>query len=132
MKKARFLLRALVFFVIFLAIGAGVLRFSTHHYKNIARWGETDSMENLIYEDEIYHLAGEIGDPGLGTKTFPKDEVLGEVKPDGILDRTPPYVVWSVKEKEDFLIIVVDDDTQLLYYHSDVSNPAETTETSAS
>lgn len=126
MKKAYFLPRALVLFVVFLAIGAGIFRFSTHHYQNIADWEDPASMEVLIYEDDTYHLAGEIGDPGLASKKYPKNEVLGEVTPDGLFDPSAPFVVWNVEGKANFLIVTTEDDKEWLYFREGVDNPAET------
>lgn len=126
MKKAHFLPRALILFAVFLAIGAGILRFAHHHYKNIADREDPASMEVLIYEDGIYYLAGEIGDLGMASKKFPKNEILGEVTPDGFFDMTAPLVVWSVEGKANFLIVTTETDKELLYYHESVDNPAET------
>lgn len=126
MKKAYFLPRALLLFVVFLALGAGIFRFSTHHYKNVAEWGEPDSNEVLLYEEDTYHLAGRIGEKGLTSKKFASAEVLGEVTPDGFLDRTAPLVVWSVDGKADFLIVIDEEEREWLYYREGVDNPAET------
>ncbi len=126
MKKAHFLPRAIILFVVFLAIGAGIFRYANHHYKNIADWGEPDSAKILIYEDETYYLAGKVGDSGLASKKFPKNEVLGEVTPDSLFDTSDPLVVWSVEGKANFLIVTVKDEKEYLYYHESVDNPAET------
>ncbi len=126
MKKAHFLPRALILFVVFLAIGAGIFRYANHHYKNIADWEDPASTEALIYEGDVYYLAGEIGDPGMASKKFPKNEILGEVTPDSLFDRSGPLVVWNVEGKQNFLIITTEDDKEYLYYHEDVENPAET------
>ncbi len=126
MKKAHFLLRAIILFVVFLAIGAGIYRYAHHHYKNIAEWGEPDSTEVLLYEDKTYCLAGEIGDPGLTSKKYPKNEVLGEVTPDNFWDKKAPFLVWSVEGKANFLIVTVEEEKEYLYYHESVENPAET------
>ena len=80
-------------------MGAGILRFSTHHYKNIADWVEPDSAEALLYEGETYHLAGEIGESGLSSKKFPTDKILGEVTPESFWEPAAPFVVWSVEGK---------------------------------
>ena len=125
MKKAHFLPRALIFFVVFLAIGAAMFRYAHHHYKNIADWGDSDSLESLIYEDDTFFLAGEIGDDGLSSKKFPKNELLGEVTPDSLWSKDAPIVVWSVEGKANFLILTVGDDQELLYYREGVDNPAE-------
>ena len=126
MKKAYFLPRALILFVVFLAIGAGILRFSTHHYKNIADWEDPASMDTLIYEDETYYLAGKIGDPDITSKKFPKNEVLGEVTPHGFFDLSAPLVVWSVEGKSNYLIVKDEEEKEWLYYRDGAVNPAET------
>ena len=79
-----------------------------------------------MYEGEVYYLAGEIGDPGLSSKKYPTDELLGEIKPESFFKKADPMLVWNVKEKENFLIVAVEDDVELLYYHEDIDNPAET------
>lgn len=129
MKKAHFLPRALILFLVFLAMGVGILRFSTHHYKNIADWVEPDSAEALLYEGETYHLAGEIGESGLSSKKFPTDKILGEVTPESFWKPATPFVVWSVEGKANFLIVKIgnaEDEKAYLYYRDGVSNPAET------
>lgn len=126
MKKAYFLPRAIILFVVFLVIGAGLYRFSGHHYKNVADWCEPNDTAVLIYEDKTYYLAGEIGDPGMASKKFPKNEVLGEVTPESLWDTKAPFVVWSVEGKANFLIVTVEDEQEYLYYHESVDNPAET------
>ncbi len=126
MKKAHFLLRASILFVVFLAIGAGIFRYANHHYKNIADWEDPASTEALIYEGDTYYLAGKVGDPGLTSKQFPKNEVLGEVTPDSLLDPSAPLVVWSVEGKLKFLIVTDEEDREWLYYREDANNPTET------
>ena len=126
MKKAHFLLRAAAFFLLLLAIGAGMLRYAHHHYKNIADWEDPASREVLIFEEETYYLAGEIGDPGLSSKKFPTNEILGEVTPDSFFDMAAPWVVWSVEGKANFLIVTLEDEKKMLYYREDMKNPAET------
>ena len=126
MKKARFLPRILVLFLVFLALEFAMFRFAYHHYKNVAAWSVPDSREVLMYEGEVYYLAGEIGDPGLSSKKYPTDELLGEIKPESFFKKADPMLVWNVKEKENFLIVAVEDDVELLYYHEDIDNPAET------
>ena len=126
MKKAHFLIRAIVCFIVFVMIGLGLHRFSNHHYKNIADWSEPDDTNVLIYQDKTYYYAGKIGDPGLAAKKFAKNETLGEVTPDSLWDKKEAFVVWSVEGKANFLIVTVGESTQYLYYHESVSNPAET------
>ncbi len=124
MKKAYFIPRALLFFVIFFVVGVGIYRFASHHYKNVAEWGEPDSSSALIYEEETFFLAGKIGEDKLSAKKFPKNEVLGEVTPENFFDNAKPFVVWSVEGKINFLI-VTNEKTEYLYYRNGVSNPAE-------
>lgn len=126
MKKAYFLPRALILFVAFLVIGAGIFRYANHHYKNIADWEDPTSTAILIYEGDTYYLAGKVGEPGMTSKKFPKNEILGEVTPDSLFDLSEPLVVWDVEGKEKFLIVTVGEDTEWLYYREDAENPAET------
>ena len=126
MKKAYFLPRALVLFLAFLLLGAGMFRYAHHHYKNVASWGEADSTRVLIYEGETYYLAGLMGERGLNAKTYPAGDVLGEVTPKNFLDKTPALVVHSVEGKDDYLILIMGEDEKYLYFHEKVDNPAET------
>lgn len=125
MKKAYFLPRALILFVLFLVIGAGIHRFAIHHYKNIADWEDPDSVEVLLYEGDTYYLAGEVGDPGMASKKFPKDEILGEITPKSLFVPSDPLVVWNVEGKLNFLIVTDEEDREWLYYREDMKNPAE-------
>ncbi len=132
MKKAHFSLRALIWFVVFLALGAGILRFSTHHYKNVADWERPDSVEVLVYEEDTFYLAGKVGDNGISAKKFPQNEILGEVTPKSIFDATSPLIIWSVEEKEEYLIVVDEEKNQWLYYKEGAENPvAPETETAS-
>ncbi len=126
MKKAYFFPRALILCLVFLVIGAGIYRFTFHHYKNVAEWNETDSQNALTYEDESYFLAGKIGEEKLPAKKYAKEEVLGEIKPDGFFNTDEPYVLWNVKDKKDYLIVAVDD-IEYLYYRDGVNNPVKPT-----
>ena len=124
MKKAFFLPRALILFLVFLVIGAGIYRFAYHHYKNIAEWESSDSQQALLYEEDTFLLAGKIGDENLSAKKFSKEEVLGEVTPQGWFDNSKPFVVWSVEGKANFLI-VTKEAKDYLYYRKGVDNPAK-------
>ena len=77
MKQAKFFPRLLILFLVFLALVFAMFRFASHHYKNVAQWGVADSREVLMYEGEVYCFAGEIGDPGLGSKKFPRSLTWG-------------------------------------------------------
>ena len=125
MKKAHFLLRALVLFVVFLILGAGIYRFSKHHYKNVAEWGEPNSQDVLIYKDDTYYYVGKIGDYGLNSKKYAKNEVLGEVTPESLWDKREAFVVWNLDGKANFLIVAIEDE-QYLYHHESIDNPIET------
>lgn len=131
MKKAYFLPRALILCLVFLLIGVGIYRFTLHHYKNVAEWTEADSQNELVYEETSYFLAGKIGGERLTAKKYTKEEVLGEIKPDGFFNIDEPYVLWTVKDKPNFLIVSVDD-TDYLYYKDGVNNPARPAVTGAS
>lgn len=103
---AHFTLRALLIFAACLLVGVGIYLFSLHHHANVAQWGQEGSRETLIYEDTAYRLRGEIGDAGLSASAFATEELLGEVKPPKLLDFDKPLLVWTVKGKEDYLVVV--------------------------
>ncbi len=112
--RAYLTLRALCAFAVCLLVGVGIYFFSLHHHANVAEWGEEGSRETLIYEDTTYRLRGEIGSTGLSEGAFPTEELKGEVKPAGLLDPSQPLLVWTVKGKADYLV-VVDDSVSYVY-----------------
>ncbi len=151
-KRALFTLRAVGAFLLLAALVALLYWWGYNAYLPVAEWSEPGSHEALIYEDATYYRAGMIGKKGLTKARYPMDKVLGQVKDDGVpvlteaatlppdaeegetLKVTPPngdptlardsaYVLYSVKDKENFLIVLETDGEYYLYYHESIENP---------
>ncbi|MBE6558669.1 MAG: hypothetical protein E7661_06645 [Ruminococcaceae bacterium] len=126
MKKAYFIPRAIICFLIFVCLGLAFVRFASHHYANVAEWKDPASRDVLIYDEDAFYLAGEIGKNGLNEKDYPTEKVLGEVTPEGLFQKQDPVVIWMVENKKDFIIVVDEEDSRWLYYREGEENPAET------
>ena len=125
-KRAYLLVRAIVIFVVFLVALAGIYRIGNHHFANVAEWaGEESAREVLQYGDTTYHLAGKLGSKGISTNGYKTEELLGEVKPKGLFDPTPPLLLWSVKDKEGYMILIDENEDKYLYFAEGQVNPAE-------
>ena len=107
-------LRALCAFAVCLLIGVGIYFFSLHHHSNVAEWGEDGDREVLICEEKTYRLRGEVGSAGLSESAFPTEELKGEVKPSRWFSPDQPLLVWTVKGKADYLL-VIDGNTSYVY-----------------
>ncbi len=143
-KPAFFVLRAVIAFVLLFALIAGLYLLAFRGWRDVAEWGKDSNHEILIYEDETYTLVGIIGQKGLNEKKYPIDKVLGQVKDDGTvmtteeptlpadteegetLKVTPPdgtptvphehaYILYSVKDLEDYLLVLGKDGEYYLY-----------------
>ena len=143
-KPAFFILRAVVAFVLLFALIAGLYLVGFRSWREVAKWGENSNHEVLIYEEETYVLEGQIGKKGLTLKKYPIDKVLGQVRDDGsvmtteeitfpeeteegeTLKVTPPdgtptlphehtYILYSVKDQEDYLLVLEKDGEYYLY-----------------
>jgi hypothetical protein len=143
-KPAFFILRAVIAFVLLFALIAGLYLVGFRSYRKVAEWGENSDHTVLIYEDETYVLEGQIGKKGLTLKKYPIDKVLGQVRDDGsvmtteeitfpeeteegeTLKVTPPdgtptlphehtYILYSVKDMEDYLLVLEKDGEYYLY-----------------
>ena len=134
-KKAFFTLRAIIAFVLLMALIVGIYLVGFRSWRKVAEWGEDSNHEILIYEEEAYVLVGQLGKKGLNLKKYPIDKVLGQVEKDGTLmttaeetlppdaeegetvkvtppDGTPTvlrehtYIVYSVEDQEDYLLVL--------------------------
>ena len=146
-KSAFFTLRALVAFVILGALIAGIYLVGFRAWPEVAEWGENSNHEVLVFDGETYVLVGVIGSKGITLKEYPIHKVKGQVKQDGTLmttaeetlppdapegetlETTPPdgtptlprehtYIVYAVKNKEDYLIVLERDGEYYLYQKS--------------
>ncbi|MBP3572003.1 MAG: hypothetical protein J6M42_08610 [Clostridia bacterium] len=153
-KRALFTLRALLAFVLLMALIAGLYLVGFRSWRKVAQWGENSNHEVLIYEEETYVLVGQLGKKGLNLKKYPIDKVLGQVEQDGTLmttaeetlpadteggetvkvtppDGTPTiphehtYIVYSVKDQEDYLLVLELDGEYYLYQKASETETVE-------
>ena len=154
-KRAFFTLRAIIAFVLLMALIAGLYLIGFRSWRNVAEWGENSNHEILIYEEETYVLVGEAGKKGVNLKKYPIDKVLGQVAKDGTLmttaeetlppdaeegetvkparpDGTPTvphehtYIVYSVKDQEGYLLVLEDNGMYYLYQKASETETVET------
>ena len=154
-KPAFFILRAVVAFVLLFALIAGLYLVGFRSWREVAEWGENSDHTALIYKEETYLLTGQIGKKGLTLKKYPIDKVLGQVRDDGsvmtteeitfpeeteegeTLKVTPPdgtptlphehtYILYSVKDQEDYLLVLEKDGEYYLYQRLSEETTAET------
>jgi len=153
-KRALFTLRAIIAFVLLMALIAGLYLVGFRSWRKVAQWGENSNHEVLIYEEETYVLVGQLGKKGLNLKKYPIDKVLGQVEQDGTLmttaeetlptdteegetvkvtppDGTPTvphehtYIVYSVKDQEDYLLVLELDGEYYLYQKASETETVE-------
>ena len=154
-KPAFFLLRAVIAFVLLFALIAGLYLIAFRSFRKVAEWEEGSDHTVLVYKDETYVLTGQIGKKGLNLKKYPIHKVLGQVEKDGTLmttaqetlppdteedetvkvtppDGTPTvphehtYIVYSVKDQEDYLLVLEDNGEYYLYQKASETETAET------
>ena len=154
-KRAFFALRAVIAFVLLMALIVGLYLVGFRSWREVAKWGENSNHEVLIYEEETYVLVGQIGKKGLNLKKYPIDKVLGQVRKDGTLMTTaeetlppdaeegetvkvtPPdgdptlphehtYILYSVKDQEDYLLVLELDGEHYLYQKASETETVET------
>lgn len=157
-KSAFFLLRAMVAFVLLFALIVGLYFWGYRSYRTVAQWADEEGGHSaLTYEGETYTLVGVLGKKGLSLKKYPIDEVLGKVEDDGsvmtteevtfppeteegeTLKVTPPngdptlardhsYILYSVKDQEDYLLVLERDGEYYLYQLAEEETSGETEE----
>ncbi len=150
--SAHFALRAAGAFVLLMALIGFLYWWGYHGYATVAEWSEPGNHESFVYQDETYYRSGVIGKRGLTLKKYPIDEIVGKVKDDGIpaiteavtlspdadsnetvavtpqeadptLAQDHAYVLYSVEDKEDFLLLLEADGKYYLYYREGTDNP---------
>lgn len=144
-KRAFFLLRAVLAFVLLFALIAGLYIWGFRSWSTVAEWADEEGGHNaLIYDGKTYELVSVIGKGKWTEKNYPMDEVIGKVRDDGSTMATetetlpadteegetlkviPPdgdptlpaehtYILYSVKNKEDYLIVLEQDGEYYLY-----------------
>ena len=58
-KRAFFALRAVIAFVLLMALIVGLYLVGFRSWREVAKWGENSNHEVLIYEEETYVLVGQ-------------------------------------------------------------------------
>ena len=153
-KKAYFIPRAIIAFALLMALIVGLYHLGFRSWREVAQWGEDSNHEILIYEEETYVLVGQLGKKGLNLKKYPIHKVLGQVEKDGTLmttaeetlpadteegetvkvtppDGTPTvphehtYIVYSVKDQEDYLLVLEDNGEYYLYQKASETETVE-------
>ena len=153
-KKAFFTLRAIIAFVLLMALIVGLYLVGFRSWREVAKWGENSNHEVLIYEEETYVLVGQLGKKGLNLKKYPIDKVLGQIRDDGsvmtteeitfpeeteegeTLKVTPPdgtptlphehtYILYSVKDQEDYLLVLEKNGEYYLYQKASETETVE-------
>ena len=153
-KKAYFIPRAILAFALLMALIVGLYHLGFRSWREVARWGEDSNHEILIYEEETYVLVGQLGKKGLNLNKYPIHKVLGQVEKDGTLmttaeetlpadteegetvkvtppDGTPTvhhehtYIVYSVKDQEDYLLVLEDNGEYYLYQKASETETVE-------
>lgn len=167
-KSALFALRAVIAFVLLGMLLAVLYWWGFHSYRDVAEWAEPGNHDALVYDGETYYRSGVIGKRGLTLKKYPIDQILGEVKDDGIPVTTEPvtlpeteeetdpvdtetaeetepvtelesvipppgaslfdekkhaYVLYSVKDSEEFLLLLDKDGEYYLFYREGTQDP---------
>ena len=153
-KKAFFTLRAIIAFVLLMALIVGLYLVGFRSWREVAKWGENSNHEVLIYEEETYVLVGQLGKKGLNLKKYPIDKVLGQIRDDGsvmtteeitfpeeteegeTLKVTPPdgtptlphehtYILYSVQDQEDYLLVLEKNGEYYLYQKASETETVE-------
>ena len=156
-KKAYFIPRAIIAFVLLMALILGIYLIGFRSWREVAEWGEGSNHEILIYEEETYVLIGQIGKKGLNLKKYPIHKVLGQVEKDGsvmttaeetlpadtekgeTVKVTPPdgtptiphehtYIVYAVKDMDGYLLVLEDNGEYYLYRKASETETVETEE----
>lgn len=156
-KPAFFLLRAVIAFILLFALIAGLYLVAFRSFRKVAEWEEGSDHTVLVYKDETYVLVGVLGKKGLNLKKYPIDKVLGQVRDDGsvmtteevtfpeeteegeTLKVTPPdgtptlphehtYILYSVEDQEDYLLVLEKDGEYYLYQKTVETNVESGTE----
>ena len=156
-RRALLTLRAVVAFLLLMALVVGIYLVCFRSWREVAQWGENSNHEVLIFEEETYVLIGQIGKKGLNLKKYPIHKVLGQVEKDGsvmttaeetlpadtekgeTVKVTPPdgtptiphehtYIVYAVKDMDGYLLVLEDNGEYYLYRKASETETVETEE----
>lgn len=143
-RRSRLILRALGAFLLLAAILVGLYWWGYHSYPTVATWGAPGHHETFVYEGNVYERVGKIGTASLTLTTYPLDQIVGKVEDDGLPmfveteapdpdledeETRPPkppngdptlafehaYVLYGVKKKENFLLLLEADGEYYVY-----------------
>ncbi len=159
------LVRTVIAFVLLALLLTLLYWWGYDSYRNVAEWAEPGNHEVLLYDGEVYHRVGRIGESGLTKSKYPVDKILGQVQDDGVpitteaatttepnddeylpiddpelweetealpesvvppagaslfSDKPHTYVLYSVENKPDHLLILLEDGGYDLYERTTV------------
>ncbi len=128
-QPVRLLLRGLGIFLLLSLLCVLLYWFCLHHYSNVAEWsGTTSPREAILYQEQTYHLAAELGAPGVPKTRFKQSDLLGEVKPGGRDSLQAAVKVYAIEHTDqasqaEYLLLIYEDKTCYVYYLDGVDNP---------
>ena len=100
-KSLILILRAVCAFVLLGALIALLYWWGYDSYPDVSKWVEPGNHDALIYNGETYYLSGQIGKKGLTKSKYPIDQVLGQVKDDGVPVTTEPVTTAEAETEEE-------------------------------
>ncbi len=148
-KYALFTLRAVVAFLILAAVIALLGWLGYNAYPTVGEWSEPGNHDALVYDGATYYWCGRLGERGLAEKKYGPGEMLGKIKDDGVsavteavtassegetVNAKPPkadptlatqhtYMVYSVKNYDNLLLVLESDGERYVYYREGTDNP---------
>ncbi len=126
-----FALRVLAAFVVLAGVLVGVYFVAYRAYPTVAEWTTAGSHDAFVMDGVTYRRYGVLGKGGIREKDYTIDESVGRVADDGAgyaegetqlpdgdpdLSRDHAYVLYSVKNQENTLLLLETDGSYALYY----------------
>lgn len=118
-----FALRVIIATVLLAGIIVGIYWVAFRSYSTVAEWKYPDNREVLVMDGEHYRLVGVLGKNGLNASDFAINKTIGRVKDDetvtqgsSSLAREHTYVLYSVKNQTNALLLLEPDGSHSLYF----------------
>ena len=118
-----FALRVIIATLLLAGIIASIYWAAFRSYSTVAEWKNADSHDVLIMDGEHYRLVGALGQDGLTASDFAINKTIGCVKDDetvtqgsSSLAREHTYVLYSVKNQTNALLLLEPDGSHSLYF----------------
>ena len=118
-----FALRVVIATLLLVGIIAGIYWVAFRSYATVAEWKDSDSHEVLVMDGERYRWVGVLGKDGLNASDFAINDTVGSVKDDetvtqgsSSLAREHTYVLYSVKNQTNALLLLEPDGSHSLYF----------------